>query len=153
MVGGIAAALVLIAGTTSAVIAQRGGRDSSNSAAEHQANGYLSDLARERWTSAYQRLCVSDRRAVSPSRFAASKVSHHPLSYAIGRTTIVTKAGVRTATVAYRETSSDRGAEVGALTLQFSVEGWSVCHPGIDPDLWAGVPRRTRNGDSRTLST
>ena len=92
-------------------------------------------------------------REVSPTRFVESKRAHHPLSFALGGTDIGTLQGVRTATVDYTETSSDAGPGASTLTVQQTDHGWKVCHPGIDPDQWAGPPSSSGSDQAPVLPT
>ena len=125
--------------------------NSATKQATSQATGYLRDLTRGDWTGAYQRLCVADRRLVSPSRFAASKASHHPLSFSVTGTMVGVIREVPTVTVGYAETTSDGGPDKSALTVEYTAGAWFVCHPGSDPDQWAGPPSGTDNAP--TMST
>lgn len=139
-----AAVIVLVVGALALIGARTLHREQAPTA---QAKAYLNDLTNGDWTSAYARLCVADRRAVSPTRFAESKRAHHPLSFAMGGTNIGTLEGVETATVGYTETSSDAGPGKSFLTVQQTDAGWKICHPGLDPDKWAGPPSSSGNGN------
>jgi hypothetical protein len=108
------------------------------------ATGYLNDLTDARYLSAYDRLCVADRHAVSLAKFTSAKTAHHPESYDIsGIPDVATINGIKTATVDYRETSSDGSSNQAVLTLQDTATGWYICHPGQDPSEWAGSPNPT----------